>query len=268
MNYNCIEFAVLCAIHEKKSLPSEIITSAFSQFCAIPSYDLCEICFQHIICGDFAEYKFGCIYPTERCRKLFAKKRIFESKVNRISKAEDEFMSLEVNGTSCNTYLSRQEYEKAKSMMSESLTSAAPVYFDSECGNIVLNADRDLCNTDDSDCIHTENMFSLPYSENPELPSLLLEISNAMLSPSKCKKICVAREGANHILSFSYEGEYIKVSLCKILYNSKLFWGKRDSRLDYAQCGDEILRYHTEKNKLYMSAVLLYTEYLCREEIS
>lgn len=268
MNYNCIEFAVLCAIHKKATSQSEIIASAFAQFYSVPSFELCDLCLQHLIDGDFAEYKCGCIYPTEKCKKLFSKKSLFESKESRISKAEDEFMSLELSKSSGENYLSRNEYEKAKAMIEESLTYMAPVCFDAEGGSIIFNSSQGMCDEDDSDIAHTEDVFSLSYAENPELPSLLLEISDAMLSPSKCRKVCVKRDGANHVLSFSYEENSIKISLCRILYNSKLFWGKRDSRLDYAQTGDEILKYHTDKNKLYMSAVLLYTECLCRGEIS
>ena len=70
---------------------------------------------------------------------------------------------------------------------------------------------------------------------------LLAATCDFLLVSSKVRKFTLVGDGGVYIFSLSYVKDGARLTAAKILYNKQRFIGKRDSDLDYAQCGENLL---------------------------
>ncbi len=74
----------------------------------------------------------------------------------------------------------------------------------------------------------------------------LLDTAVLLTESKRSRKVCLSGQGRAYVLTFAYvtdeTGEpVLRLSASPILFNRQRFIGKRDSDLDYAQCGDNVL---------------------------
>ncbi len=268
MKYNCLDFAILCAINNKINTECDILISASSSFPCPPSFYLYEGCMKRLFAGGYITKESGKIYPTEKCKKFFKSKKLFEAKDKFISRLEDEFLSLDeqIENLYNGIEISLAEYKDAYEKLEGNYTFGADFRFsENEGANYILvTPPTDSKDYSDGE-ISKSDTLALPFESNTHLPTQLFECASALMSPTKAKKVCVCDGKSYFVLTMSQEGGKIKISLQKILFNSKRFIGKTDSSLDYAQCADTSISFYTQDNNLYMSAVLLLLECDCRK---
>lgn len=70
---------------------------------------------------------------------------------------------------------------------------------------------------------------------------LLAATCDFLLVSSKVRKFTLVGDSGVYIFSLSYVKDGARLTAAKILYNKQRFIGKRDSDLDYAQCGENVL---------------------------
>lgn len=268
MKYNCLDFAILCAVNNKLNTQEEILVSASSSFPCPPSFYLFENCMKRLFAGGYITKDCGKIYPLEKCKKLFKSKKLFESKDKFISRLEDEFLALDedISNTPSSFEVSLAEYNDAYMKLVGDYTFSSDFIFSDEDGAnyILVTPPTDSEDYSDGE-ISKKEIIKLPFESNAHLPKQLFDSVSALMSPSKAKKVCIFDGKAYFVLTMSQEGSKIKVSAQKILFNAKRFVGKTDSSLDYAQCSDTSVSFYTTQDNLYMSAALLLLECDCRK---
>ena len=268
MKYNCLDFAILCAANDKVNTEEDILTSVSKSFPYPPSFFLFSSCVKKLHLGGYITYNLDGIYPTEKCKKLFKTKKMFESRDKFISRLEDEFLSLEAEADSTlgDIDISEHKYNSAFKRMENSYTFSSDVRFCEREGDkyLLITPPCDTGEYLDGE-ISKSDILTLPYESNKDAAEHIFESAAALAYPSKAKKVYVSDGNASYVMTMAQEGSKIKVSIQKILFNSKRFIGKRDSQLDYAQCADTCISFYTTQNTLYMSAALLLLECECRK---
>lgn len=267
MKYNCLDFALLCAVYNKINTECDILVSASSSFPCPPSFYLYERCMKSLFAGGYITKENGRIYPSEKAKSLFKTKKMFESKDKFLSRLEDKFLSLDkeiVNESSFEVSLA--EYNDAYTRIVGNYEFSANFKFleNEGASYILVTPPTDSEDYSDGE-ISKKQSVSLPLEANAYLPKQLFECASALMSPSKAKKICIFDGKSYFVLTMSQEDNKIKISVQKILFNAKRFIGKTDSNLDYAQCEDTSILFYTTQDNLYMSAALLLLEYDCRK---
>lgn len=268
MKYNCLDFAILCALNTNQNTEGDILISASSSFPCPPSFHLFECCMKRLYAGGYIVKKGDKIYPTDKTKKLFKSKKLFEGKDKFISRLEDEFLSRdeEITNNADDLQASTVQYKYALTKLTENGEFGADLRLaenDGENCIVITPPANSRCYYDVE--IIKNDILTLPLEYNTHLPAQLFDSARALISPSKAKKVCVFDGTSYYVLTMLQEEGKIKVSAQKILFNAKRFIGKTDSSLDYAQCADMSVSFHTTQDNLYMSALLILLEYDCRK---
>ena len=268
MKYNCLDFAILCAINEKNYLEEEIIYKSSLGFPAPPSFELFDSSFVSLLCGGYITFIDGKVTFTDKSRATFKKKSIFESQSAMLSRLEDNLLATDrADNPGITTILSYDAYKRATSRLSEEYSFDSILKFEVRNGEgyILLTPPKN----ESDDCSDGEiskcDTLSLPLSRNESVGTGIFESATSLASPSKAKKVCISDGASHYVMTMAQDSGKIKISVQKILFNAKRFMGKRDSQLDYAQCSDTCISFYTTQNILYMSAALILLECECRQ---
>ena len=73
MKYNCLDFAILCAINEKTYDEEEIIYKASQSFPTPPTFELLDSSFVSLLCGGYITFLSGKVSFTDKSRAMFKK---------------------------------------------------------------------------------------------------------------------------------------------------------------------------------------------------
>ena len=267
MKYNCLDFAILCAINEKNYLEEEIIYKSSESFPTPPSFELLDSSFVSLLCGGYITVLGGKVSFTDKSRAMFKKKSLFESKSAMLSRLEDELLSSErAPNPGITTILSPDAYKKAISRLSDEYNFDSVLSFECRDGEnyILLNPPTDTGEYSDGEISKCEKLL-LPLSKNLTVWEQIFESASSLASPSKAKKVCISDGASHYVMTMAQYSGKIKISVQKILFNAKRFIDKCDSQLDYAQCSDTCISFYTTQNILYMSAALILLECECRK---
>lgn len=266
MKYNCLDFAILCAINEKVCNAEEIICKTSTDFLAPPSYELYNCSFSSLVAGNYVTYANDTLAFTEKSKALFKKKSLFESKSAMISRLEDMLLATEKEGHNAKAILSYDTYQRAFKRLDDEYNFDAIMKLDICDGytNFLLSPPKDGSEYSDGE-ISKCDTISLPLEKNLHIAEYIFESAVSLASPSKAKKVCISDGTSSYVMTMAQDGGKIKVSVQKILFNAKRFIDKRDSQLDYAQCAESCISFYTTQNTLYMSAALILLECECRQ---
>lgn len=74
----------------------------------------------------------------------------------------------------------------------------------------------------------------------------LLETAHALLTePPRTRKVALHSSEQSLVVTLAHaageQGSFLRMTVARILYNRKRFYGKRDGELDYAQCGAPLI---------------------------
>lgn len=107
-----------------------------------------------------------------------------------------------------------------------------------------------------------ENKLTVTYEGGDKCFADLLRAVHELVTSEekKTKKLCLHNERGTYVLTLSPQGDGIRVTCAPIRFNQKRFRGKRDSELDYAQCGDDVLRFTTDEPALLTMTDIAYAE--------
>ena len=267
MKYNCLDFAILCAINEKIYTEEEIIYKTSSSFPAPPSFELYSSSFAALVCGNYIAYVGDKLALTNKSKALFKKKSLFESKSAMLSRLEDEILSTsreDMQNTAAS--LSLDAYNKAVKRLSDEYDFDAILKLDvcDTKASLMLCPPKDTDEYSDGEISKCDTL-TLPLEQNEKAINDIFESALSLASPSKAKKVCICDGTSHYVMTMAQESGKIKISVQKILFNAKRFMGKCDSQLDYAQCSDTCISFYTTQNILYMSAALMLLECECRK---
>lgn len=267
MKYNCLDFAILCAINEKAYDEEEIIYKSSHSFPAPPSPQLFDSSFISLLCGGYITFSKGKVEFTDKSRSMFKKKSLFESKSAMLSRIEDELLGSErADNPGITSILSQDAYNASISRLCNEYSFDSVLAFEVRDGEnyILLNPPTDAGEYSDGEISKCDTL-SLPLSKNTTVWEKIFESAISLASPSKAKKVCICDGVSHYVMTMAQDSGKIKISVQKILFNAKRFVDKCDSQLDYAQCADTCISFYTTQNILYMSAALILLECECRK---
>ena len=267
MKYNCLDFAILCAINEKTYDEEEIIYKSSQSFPTPPSFELLDSSFVSLLCGGYITFSDGKIAFSDKSKSLFKKKSLFESKSAMLSRLEDELLATErAENPGITTIMSHDAYKKAVLRLENEYSFDSVLSFECRDGEnfVLLNPPTDAGEYSDGEISKCDKL-PLPLSKNTTVWEKIFESAMALASPSKAKKVCISDGFSHYVMTMAQDGGKIKISVQKILFNAKRFTDKCDSQLDYAQCADTCISFYTTQNILYMSAALILLECECRK---
>ena len=106
-----------------------------------------------------------------------------------------------------------------------------------------------------------ENNLTVVYAPGDKgFADLLRAVHELVMSEeTKTRKVCLHNEQGTYVLTLSPQIDGIRVTCAPIRFNQKRFRGKRDSELDYAQCGDDVLRFTLEQDALITMTDMAYS---------
>ncbi|MBE6693307.1 MAG: hypothetical protein E7589_00885 [Ruminococcaceae bacterium] len=110
----------------------------------------------------------------------------------------------------------------------------------SGCGYSPMGSGDSELTADDDDEIPKDSLDVVCNGEK-YADGLLAATADFLLVSSKVRKFALEDNGGVYLFSLSYVKDGARLTAAKILYNKQRFIGKRDSALDYAQCGENIL---------------------------
>lgn len=106
-----------------------------------------------------------------------------------------------------------------------------------------------------------ENNLTVVYAPSDKgFADLLRAVHELVMSEeAKTRKVCLHNEQGTYVLTLSPQIDGIRVTCAPIRFNQKRFRGKRDGELDYAQCGDDVLRFTLDENELVTMTDMAYS---------
>ncbi|MCQ2429990.1 MAG: hypothetical protein MJ192_06645 [Clostridia bacterium] len=119
-----------------------------------------------------------------------------------------------------------------------------------------------LCGGTDEDMCPkvSEIKVTLPLGDKT-VYDLLLAVSEWLSGQSSgTTKVCLSGQGGAYILTITEQLSSVRLSAAPILYNRQRFKGLRDSRLDYAQCGNNALDLYFTDDDLIANIRTAYLE--------
>lgn len=105
-----------------------------------------------------------------------------------------------------------------------------------------------------------ENKLTVTYGDGDECFADLLRAAHEVVTSeeAKTRKVCLHNDLGTYVLTLSPQIDGIRVTCAPIRFNQKRFRGKRDGELDYAQCGDDVLRFTLDENELVTMTDMAY----------
>ena len=74
---------------------------------------------------------------------------------------------------------------------------------------------------------------------------LLATVNSLLTEPSRTRKVAIHGADKSLVITLAHaageQGAYLRMTVAQIRFNRQRFIGKRDSELDYAQCGDPLM---------------------------
>ncbi len=244
MRYLFTDYLLLSAAYSQKSDIEGLLRYMCDYLTCLPCYDSFRSSLSKLCGGGFMQG----LEITGKGKKFFeGKKKFLESKRRMLSRLEDEFTDGTNECTPSEVNINKEEFDAAiKKIYDEYNSDAFISYKDGvlTIGRKGINTQEDAEDMAEDEVCAEETMgFSIASGEEKYLVCALIDSAyDALFSHSK-SKICLYGEKDAYILSLMQDGEDIKISAAKILYNKKSFKQKSGGSLDYAQCGDTALTF-------------------------
>lgn len=108
------------------------------------------------------------------------------------------------------------------------------------CGYSPMGSGDSTLSVEDDDELLKDSL-DVYVDTNSGADGLLAATCDFLLVSSKVRKFTLVGDGGVYVFSLSYVKDGARLTAAKILYNKQRFIGKRDSDLDYAQCGENVL---------------------------
>lgn len=234
MKFSHLDFYILRAINSGKYTLSDMLVSACESLPDVPSICIVQNSLSKLSGSGYVCCECGKYTPTDKAKEIFVGKKLFEGKEKYNSRILSSFIDRQAQSSKFE--LSESEYISAKDAVRQMYEIRPTMSF---CdGILTFIGEETEC---DEDCISAYTAsFSLI---NPQrMFSDLLCVCEQLTHPGKAKKICIEATDASYVMTIRAENGALVLKAQKILFNRKRFSGKLNSDLDYAQCGETILR--------------------------
>ena len=234
MYYLPTDYLVLCAIRDKKTSLDALLGAACSTLSYPLSKDALAFGLGKLAAGGYIkDYSL-----TEKGVAFFkSNKKLLENK-HKATMRQSEILCAEQVENVTPYDLSDAAYTEACDALRRKYSIPSPEFTLAQQENVLY--------------LHLAGSYADPENEDDWRDGQSIAINQASLCAladaflAHCEdgrhhKCCLYADGAPaYIATVSINDRATRLSICKILYNRQRFIGKRDSDLDYAQCGENI----------------------------
>ncbi len=261
MFYTIIDYKVLAAIHDKKTALDTLLEAACASLPYPLSKDALAFSLGKLCAGGYIEH----YALTEKGAAFFKdNKKFLESKTRANARLCALLCAEQIEGDITPYQLSDSAYTEACDALRRKYSIPSPeMTVEAIDGDLYLCFGNPSFEEDDEDALVGESKIKVSPASLYDLCYTFLEY----FEEGGHRKCCLYADGAPaYVATVSRNEGSTRLNIAKILYNRQRFIGKRNSDLDYAQCGEFAFDRTANDIEVKFAYALLQAEHLYTPE--